>query len=257
VASGRAACLPRRPAELRYVPGRRAPAHEREMSTERTRRPVPQQWAIWLAIEGDLRFLSHHEMMRTVERLVARAQLPVRYSQGFNPRPKISLASARPVGVAAAGDLLSLSLDLPVEAEKLLRELNGHAPKGMRFLQAEVLPTRSAPRLTATDYQLELTPAKADAVRERLARLRCEEAWPVERRVTPKRRDRAELTAAKRTIDLKPLLASVSLQATTLRVTLCPAGQTWARPGEVLRLLGLDEQGDLAKTVRTHAAYEF
>jgi radical SAM-linked protein len=233
--------------------GRRAAAHGRETSTETIRQPAPQKWAIWFAVDGDLRFLSHHEMMRTVERIVARAQLPVRYSQGVNPRPVLSLASARPVGVAAAAELLVVSLDRPAEAERLLPALNGCAPSGMRFLRAEVLRTRAAPRLTGADYRLELSPAKADAVRERLAGLRRQPAWPVERAVQAGRRGRARRAPAKRTIDLRPLLASVTLEGLTLRLSFQPAGrrgpararcfgssastskETWPKPSELGR----------------------
>jgi uncharacterized protein (DUF2344 family) len=58
-------------------------------------------------VEGDLRFLSHHDCLRAMERLAARARLPVRYTQGFNPRIKMSIASA--LGSSSSANTLSIS----------------------------------------------------------------------------------------------------------------------------------------------------
>ncbi len=205
-----------------------------------------------MAIEGDLRFGSHHDLMRATERVMARAKLPIRYTQGFNPHPVLSLACPRPVGVRAEGDLLVASLTAPIEADELLRRLNNSALSGMRFLRAESLPAGQKPQAIGAEYELRVPAERAEAIRSRRADLAAQQSWPVERLVSTKGRGKG---LAKRTIDLKPLVADVKLDGEKLRMHLVPQGDLWARPGEVLRLLGLDEHLDLAALVRTEVHF--
>ena len=217
---------------------------------------MPQRWGIWFAVEGDLRFGSHHDMMRTTGRIAIRARLPLRYSQGFNPHPILSLAFPRPVGVASHDDLLVLTLDTNMPAEDILARLNENAPRGMRFTRAEPLAVKNTPRARSADYQLTLPTEpteKIPAVSARLAEIKHQDAWYTERSTPAKRRGRA----AGKTIDLKPLVQKIDLRDGELRWTQVPRGDQWARPREVLALLGLDPRADLAKTVRTNVKYEY
>ncbi|GAF87148.1 unnamed protein product, partial [marine sediment metagenome] len=66
--------------------------------------PIPAQrerWVFGYDVDGDLRFISHHDMLRLFARSLARAALPVRFSEGFNPHPRLSIPLPRPVGVAS------------------------------------------------------------------------------------------------------------------------------------------------------------
>ena len=91
------------------------------MPNAESRVPSPESraWSIRFAVEGDVRFLSHLDVLRAIERIAARAGLPLRYSRGFNPRPKFSVPHPRPVGVAARRDLLVLSLDRDLDPQVL------------------------------------------------------------------------------------------------------------------------------------------
>ena len=216
----------------------------------------PSRWAVSLAVNGDLRFLSHHDCMCVVERAATRADLPLRYSQGFNPRPLISFPCARPVGVATRDDMIVVSLDQPIEAEDLPAKLNEHAPHGMRFGKARALVAKGTPHPRSIDYRLDLRDTQVDAVGQKLAGLQREKSWPVERAVKTKRQRRKGTTTT-RIIDIKDLVTSLKLDGSELSMTLAPRGDVWARPGEVLRLLGLDGRADLARLVRVAVEYEF
>ncbi|MDY6913721.1 MAG: TIGR03936 family radical SAM-associated protein [Planctomycetota bacterium] len=213
---------------------------------EGTTQNSPQRWAIRLAVSGDLRFISHLDMMRLIRLVAARAQLPLRYSQGFNPHPILSLPCARPVGIASQDELLMLSLDGPIEPELLLARLNSHAPRGLRFFQAFGHKASRTPKTRQCRYELNVCPERLGQVGRRLGELHARDRWPVERHTTS--RGRSPTT---RQIDLKPLISNITLQDGLLRVTLVPKGDLWARPGEVLRLLDLDARVDLAEMVRT------
>lgn len=205
-----------------------------------------------MAIEGDLRFLSHHDMMRAMERIVVRAGLPVHYSQGFNPKPKISLACPRPVGVAARQDLLVLSLDEPAQPHELLEKLNACAPRGMRFDRAEQLTGSPTPQPIRSSYEMPVGEDRQSAIRTRLEQLNAQDAWPMDRKVSAGKR-RGWRT---RSIDLRPLVESIALEGGRLRMTLARQGDRWARPGEVLALLGLDARADLAGMTRNEVEYQ-
>ena len=213
---------------------------------------MPQRWAIWFAIEGDLRFLSHHDLMRATERIAGRAELPLRYSQGFNPRPKLSLVCPRPVGVATQDDLLVAALDAPMEGEEILKRLNAHTPRGMRFLRARQLEDSTAPQPVRTHCQLPIAAEKIPQVQKQLKELDRSTCWPVERQVST-RRGKAKQA---KTIDLRLLVERIDLDGEQLCISLISQGDLWARPGEVLRLVGLDERADLARMVRTKVEYE-
>jgi radical SAM-linked protein len=206
-----------------------------------------------LTVDGDLRFSSHHDMMRAVERIAGRAQLPLRFSQGFNPRPMMFLSLPKPVGVATKGDLLVIKLDSPMSAEDILKSMNAHAPPGMRFLRAEPLEEKKTPRPKQIVYELSLDDDRIEQVQRRRDELSARESWPVERLRTLKKRGKP---AKMREIDLKPLVSEIRLQGSVLRMSLVPKGDSWARPGEILKLLGLDERIDLAATVRVALQFD-
>ena len=208
-----------------------------------------------MAIDGDLRFLSHRDCMRAVERIATRARLPLKYSQGFNPRPALSLICPRPVGVTTKDDLLLMSLEADVTEQELVDQLNRHTPRGMRFGPARALQGKETPRPRSIDYTLELHADQADEVARKLTSLQQAESWPVERLVTARRRARRRATHT-RIVDIKELVTSLQLAGQVLTMTLRTRGDLWPRPGEVLRLLGLDERADLARMVRVAVEYE-
>jgi len=208
-----------------------------------------------LAIDGDLRFVSHHDCIRAVERIATRASVPVKYSEGFNPRPLVALPCARPVAVATRDDLLVIRLTQALDGEHVVGALNRHAPPGMRFGPAGALEGKGTIRPRSIEYALELSDHQVGPVADKLAQLRTQESWPVERTVTVKRGRRREMTT--RVVDIQGLVSSLKLQDRTLGVTLTCRGDFWPRPGEVLRLLGLDERADLARLVRVSVEYEF
>ncbi len=238
----RFACLPRQ-----YI--KVTERHNTEGSSQRP----PQKWGLWLVIESDLRFLSHRDSVRAIERAATRAKLPVKYTQGFNPHPILSLVCPRPVGAASMADLAVLQLTRPMDAEQLLGALNGQAPRGMTFTRAEVLEAKAPPQPRRVDYDAPVKPEQQDRLAELTDEFNRAEAWPVERgggQSTGK-------PGRRRTIDLKRLVRDLRLEDGRLRFSLVPETQVWARPGELLEAIGLDGRVDLAKLVRTNVEYDF
>jgi radical SAM-linked protein len=218
-------------------------------------------------MEGDLRFLSHHDTLRALERAAARAGLPLRYSQGFNPHPVMALLPPRPVGVASRDDILVLSLEQPPDqadsgdgcqaarGEDFLAPLQAAAPSGMRFLRAVALEGKATPHPLRMHYRLPLKPGEVTLVSRRLEELAGLDRWVVSRLVSPKKARPARAMES-RDIDIKPMVENPRLEAAVLRWSAVPHGDAWARPGELLRLLGLDERTNLAAVERTAVQYD-
>ena len=118
---------PRRPdRELNpEIDDRSAKSATRKTGTDVSTTPSPstpdyQRLRIRFRKEGDLRWISHRDLVRTVERLCRRAELALRMSEGFHPKPKMSFPSALALGIEGRGEVMELELVEPVEPQQLL-----------------------------------------------------------------------------------------------------------------------------------------
>src|SRR6478752_3511759 len=81
------------------------------------------------AKRGRLRFTSHRDFSRAFERALVRARIPMAYSSGFNPHPRISYAGASPTGAASEAEYLEIGLAERVEADRLAADLDEALPE--------------------------------------------------------------------------------------------------------------------------------
>lgn len=119
--------------------------------------PVVARIRIRYAKRGKMRFTSHRDFARAFERAVERAGVPIAFSQGFTPHPKISYASAAPTGVASEAEYLEIGLREPVDPQELLRALDAALSPGLDILEA--VPAGSgalAERIDAARWRVEL-----------------------------------------------------------------------------------------------------
>jgi radical SAM-linked protein len=124
---------------------------------------VAQRVRIRYAKRGPLRFTSHRDFARAFERAVRRAGIPVAYSQGFTPHPKISYASAAPTGVASEAEYLEIALQAPVDPADLRARLDGSLPNGLDVLAAvEATGPSLAERIDASAWRVELPAVDPD-----------------------------------------------------------------------------------------------
>lgn len=126
------------------------------------------------AKRGKLRFGSHRDVARIVERGLRRAGLPMAYSQGFSPHPKISWVGAAPTGSASEAEYVEIQLVRAVDPELVRAELDAALPDDLAVLDAVVAGEGSlADRMEASRWWIELPGVSAgrlqDAVRALLA----------------------------------------------------------------------------------------
>lgn len=107
--------------------------------------------------DPEIRFVSHLDYLRAIERGLRRTDLPVAYSEGFNPHMKFSLASALGVGVVSYAEFVEIEMAEPVSAEEAVEQLRNSLPKGIRILAADVA-ANNEPALMAkaafTEYEV-------------------------------------------------------------------------------------------------------
>ena len=115
------------------------------------RSPAPPEMSTRIRMKfsktGRIRFLSHLDFMTMFHRAVVRAGVPVAFSQGFNPHPKISFGPALSVGMESESEFLDMETDPFVDLLQTTKKLNSELPEGVRILEARIVP-KKAPSLS-------------------------------------------------------------------------------------------------------------
>ena len=124
-----------------------------------------QRLLVRYAKRGKMRFASQLDVARVFERGVRRSELPIAYSTGFTPHPKISYAGGVPTGVASEAEYLSLTLTTRTEANAVRDRLNAALPDGIDVIAVtEDSGGLPASRLTASEWQVALPGLTPDRV---------------------------------------------------------------------------------------------
>ena len=161
-----------------------------------------QHLLVRYAKRGKMRFASHLDVARAFERGVRRAGLPIAYSAGFTPHPKISYAGGAPTGVASEAEYLSLTLTSRTEADAVRERLNAALPDGIDVITVtEDSGGLPASRLTASEWQVALPGLRPDDVVPVVQKFLALTEAPVER-LTSKGMRRMDARAAVVSLDV-------------------------------------------------------
>jgi radical SAM-linked protein len=200
-------------------------------------RPVVEQTQrlrVTFAKGEEVKYISHLDLMRLWERALRRAQVPLLHSQGYNPRPRISLASALAVGLTGERELLDVTLESPLAPLDFATALRGQLPAGITLIEVEevylTLPALQT-QVRGAEYLATISGIEeAEHIEARLKSLLDSDRLPRERRG--------------KEYDLRPLIEDLWLEAgdegqyiVGMRLLAGPQGA--GRPDEVLRQLGL------------------
>ncbi|HUN82331.1 MAG TPA: TIGR03936 family radical SAM-associated protein [Phycisphaerae bacterium] len=204
--------------------------------------------AIRFAIEGDLRFISHHDSLRLFERALARAETPVRFSEGFNPRPRMRLALPRPVGVASLDELLVVELSQDSEAQAIFESLRRQMPEGLALLGVERLSDHDERRPNEATYELPIDPQMVEPLTRRAADLLAMDHLWVTRK-TPR-------SIRAKSVDIRAFLTRMLVADDRLTWTQTVSQDGTVRIGELLEALGLTSEEHLHRVTRRSVAYQ-
>src|SRR5688572_3778577 len=186
---------------------------------------------------GALRYTGHLDLHKLMERAARRAELPLSYSQGFHPQPKISLAAALPLGFASRDEVMDIRLNEDLEPDDILARLKNSLPTGIQILKVERVEDNLPPlqtQLLSATYEAHLTePAGGADLTRKVESLMMSESLPRERRG--------------KSYDLRPLIEMLSVVTESngkiwLRMTLAAREGATGRPDEVLIALGIEPE---------------
>jgi radical SAM-linked protein len=132
---------------------------------------------------GRLRFTSHRDFQRAFERALRRAEVPMAYSAGFTPHPKVSYANAAPTGTGSEAEYLEIALTEARDPGNLRALLDASLPTGLDVVDAvEVRTSGLADRLTGSVWELRLDGVAPEAARRAVDAFTAAEVVEVQRR---------------------------------------------------------------------------
>lgn len=206
-------------------------------------------------LRGNLRFLSHAETVKVFQWACARADINVQHSQGFNPRPKLSLPLPKSVGIEVDEDVLCLRISA-AELPTLKARLSEQLPAGSELLSVSATETKKSfqPKLATykvalhKDKELLQDKGKEEArkdfdekLKARIKRLLASEALNLQRRVDAK--------GNIRNVDVRPFLESIEFDGSDVIIECKISNAGSIRVDEILRLLDL-HAGNLTAPIR-------
>jgi len=194
--------------------------------------PTVQRLRIRYAKRGRLRFVSHRDFARAFERALRRSGVPMAFSAGFSPHPKISYVGAAPTGSASEAEYLEIGLQSETDPEQVRAALDEALPEGLDIL--EVLPAGSGAlpeQIEASHWRIELPDLSPEALAAALDDFLARESVIVER-VTKKGLRMLDARAALVSASASQIEGCAILDMVVRQVS--PA----VRPDDVLTALG-------------------
>lgn len=187
---------------------------------------------------GMLRYTGHLDLHRLWERTCRRAGIPLRYSQGFHPQPRISLGSALPLGFLGMKELVDIQLDEDQNLKKVLKKLQESAPPGLDISSIEIIDPRQPALQTLVDsaeYSIEfLDRVDIELLESNIGTIEKSESIQRERKG--------------KVYDLRPLILSIRLERSAekgnpvLFMHLQASPGATGRPEEVLAEMGINAE---------------
>lgn len=157
---------------------------------------------------SDIKFISHLDLMRTIQRVIKRSDLPMKYSKGFNPHMALSIAQPLSVGVYSDGEYMDLVLAQELSESEVIERLNSKTAQGIKFIEArkvkealegeKKLPQAMA-LLDGARCTIKMPVSSEDGVIEKLEELLKKESW-----VTMKKSKKGMKEA-----DIRPLVKEI------------------------------------------------
>ena len=208
-------------------------------------------------VAGNLRFLSHAETLRVFQRACVRAGIRIQYSQGFNPRPKLSLPLPRSVGVESDDELLCLRVAVDPDElratsynSRINDELSAQLPEGCELLSVSVSQAGRSFQPSSATYLLVVKPEYLnDKLKATITSLLASKNLNVRRRTGIKQ-------SKVKNLDVRVFLKSIKMDDRGIIVQCNISSAGSIRIEEILRLLELDEDKLALPIRRTNVQWQ-
>jgi radical SAM-linked protein len=190
---------------------------------------------------GDLRFVSHRDLMKCFERILRRARLPIHVTQGFHPMPRMVVAMSLGLGIIGLEEVLELEFSESIEPDDVRRRLVVQMPPGLEIQSVRRIPTSCSAQVRRAGYRVAVDPEQMKDLPRRIeALLSANQCWIERTRPVPRR------------LDLRPFLSELRLNNGQIEMLLWVTPNGAARPGEVLSLLDLCDLAQSGVPVERH-----
>lgn len=209
--------------------------------------PIKQRLHITFGKFDALKYTSNLDVAKLWERVLRRANLPILYTEGFNPRPRLALATALPLGITSECEILDVSLKDAIVLDSLVEKLTSVSPPGLRIYTIVEVPVRSPAlqtRVRSAEYRIHFPDSlDRDLLRERINALIGAETLDT-------RRERKGKSV---TVNMRPLIHDLHIDDNgDLIAHLAVGDQGNLRPDELLQELGLNEALTSVHRFRLH-----
>src|SRR5688572_8212901 len=184
---------------------------------------------IRFAKSGDLRLVSHLDLMRSFERILRRASLPFRMTEGFHPTPRLVLAQSLPLGVVGHNEVVELDLVEEMDPAEVLGRLRAQAPPGIEFRSAQRIPPKVTGRPRRAFYHIPIEDPPGDLAARCSDFLAAAEVWADRERPRP------------RQVNIRPYVESLSVRDGALAIAIWLTQEGSARADEVAEAVGLPD----------------
>lgn len=143
------------------------------------------RYVIKFTKESSIKFISHLDLMRTIQRVIRRADLPMEYSKGFNPHMAMSIAQPLSVGVYSDAEYMDIVLVEELSEEEVINRLNEKTASGIKFLNAKKVVNvegqkkvpQSMALVDAARFTIKMICKDANIVEEKMKALEKESQW--------------------------------------------------------------------------------
>lgn len=154
-----------------------------------------------------IKFISHLDYMRSIQRAIRRAGLPISYSKGFNPHANLSFATPLAVGVASESEYMDFTLDIDMDPDLIMQKLADFLPPGIKVVRVmevdQKLPSLMS-LVTAASYEITVVNINLN----RLSGKDIDDFFDL-----PQLEITKESKSGKRLVDIRPLIYSISLKS--------------------------------------------
>ena len=184
---------------------------------------------------GALRYTGHLDLHKLWERAARRAELPLAYSQGFHPQPKMNIAAALPLGFSSRCEVLDMRLEHEISLDGLREKLQGTLPTGIQVTNVESIDERAPTLQTqvlSAEYEVSLAGPSTS--------LRTDFGSEVKRKIESVLESESIIrTRRGKEYDLRPLIEALDLLDGEIFMKLAAREGATGRPEEVLDVLGI------------------
>lgn len=181
---------------------------------------------------GKLAYVSHLDLVRTMTKIVTRAGLPLYYTEGFNPKPKMTFAAPLSIGTESLCEYMDIRLTERADTDEMLLSLNRNMTEDMQAISA-YYPENKLIAIKWIDYKIRIKTNGADApLAERVAELLNREELLCERKTK-----KGEVVS----VDIAPLIKKAECEfkdgVIEIKATLSAAPDSFLNPERIIKLL--------------------